>query len=224
MQRRSVFSVFEIHHNFFWFVLAYTNIYTKLYCKVWWMRPSISNTHIPMFSHYKVLHSSLLYHCPQRASEDTPVHSGPFLDVNASRWLLRERISAFSGRQCKWANVALTYLNVFILDAFCGPDVHFLPLLQKVTPDTRAEVKFVDDEELAYVMQRYREVHDLIHTVLGMPTNMLGEFASLYLDGSWNCFLFTINIIRLMSNELLCILNFHRLLVLLNALYSVPLL
>ncbi|MCI4394283.1 hypothetical protein PGIGA_G00167070 [Pangasianodon gigas] len=45
----------------------------------------------------------------------------------------------------------------------------------KVTPDTRADVKFVDDEELAYVMQRYREVHDLIHTVLGMPTNMLGE-------------------------------------------------
>ncbi|TRZ03561.1 hypothetical protein DNTS_013480 [Danionella cerebrum] len=45
----------------------------------------------------------------------------------------------------------------------------------KVTPDTRADVKFVDDEELAYVMQRYREVHDLMHTLLGMPTNMLGE-------------------------------------------------
>ncbi|XP_049908396.1 ubiquinone biosynthesis protein COQ4 homolog, mitochondrial isoform X2 [Epinephelus moara] len=46
-----------------------------------------------------------------------------------------------------------------------------------VTPDTRADVKFVDDEELAYVMQRYREVHDLLHTLLGMPTNMLGEVA-----------------------------------------------
>ncbi|XP_029371903.1 ubiquinone biosynthesis protein COQ4 homolog, mitochondrial isoform X2 [Echeneis naucrates] len=44
-----------------------------------------------------------------------------------------------------------------------------------VTPDTRADVKFVDNEELAYVMQRYREVHDLLHTLLGMPTNMLGE-------------------------------------------------
>ncbi|XP_060768820.1 ubiquinone biosynthesis protein COQ4 homolog, mitochondrial isoform X2 [Neoarius graeffei] len=43
----------------------------------------------------------------------------------------------------------------------------------KVTPDTRADVKFIDDEELAYVMQRYREVHDLVHTILGMPTNML---------------------------------------------------
>lgn len=48
-------------------------------------------------------------------------------------------------------------------------------VVQKVTPDTRADVKFVDDEELAYVMQRYREVHDLLHTILGMPTNMLGE-------------------------------------------------
>lgn len=47
----------------------------------------------------------------------------------------------------------------------------------KVTPDTRAEVRFVDDEELAYVMQRYREVHDLLHTILGMRTNMLGEVA-----------------------------------------------
>ncbi|XP_069674461.1 ubiquinone biosynthesis protein COQ4 homolog, mitochondrial [Periplaneta americana] len=45
----------------------------------------------------------------------------------------------------------------------------------KVTPDSRLPVQFVDDVELAYVMQRYREVHDLFHTVLGMPTNMLGE-------------------------------------------------
>ncbi|MBN3287480.1 COQ4 protein, partial [Polyodon spathula] len=44
-----------------------------------------------------------------------------------------------------------------------------------VTPDSRADVKFVDDEELAFVIQRYREVHDFMHTLLGMPTNMLGE-------------------------------------------------
>lgn len=44
-----------------------------------------------------------------------------------------------------------------------------------MTPDSRAHVKFVDNEELSYVMQRYREVHDLLHTLLGMPTNMLGE-------------------------------------------------
>ncbi|XP_030623703.1 ubiquinone biosynthesis protein COQ4 homolog, mitochondrial [Chanos chanos] len=55
----------------------------------------------------------------------------------------------------------------------------YLNFLEKnrVTPDSRADVKFVDNEELAYVMQRYREVHDLMHTLLGMPTNMLGEVA-----------------------------------------------
>ena len=50
-----------------------------------------------------------------------------------------------------------------------------LVFLQRVTPDSRDSVKFVDDVELAYVIQRYREIHDLIHTILGMPTNMLGE-------------------------------------------------
>ncbi|XP_066466843.1 ubiquinone biosynthesis protein COQ4 homolog, mitochondrial [Tiliqua scincoides] len=47
----------------------------------------------------------------------------------------------------------------------------------RVTPDSRMPTKFIDDEELAYVIQRYREVHDLMHTLLGMPTNMLGEVA-----------------------------------------------
>lgn len=44
-----------------------------------------------------------------------------------------------------------------------------------MTPDSRLAVQFVDDPELAYVAQRYREVHDLIHTLLEMPTHMLGE-------------------------------------------------
>ncbi|XP_069465852.1 ubiquinone biosynthesis protein COQ4 homolog, mitochondrial isoform X2 [Ambystoma mexicanum] len=52
--------------------------------------------------------------------------------------------------------------------------IRFLDV-NRVSPDTRMPVKFVDEEELAYVIQRYREVHDLMHTLLGMPTNMLGE-------------------------------------------------
>ncbi|XP_035878197.1 ubiquinone biosynthesis protein COQ4 homolog, mitochondrial isoform X2 [Phyllostomus discolor] len=45
--------------------------------------------------------------------------------------------------------------------------------VNRVSPDTRAPTRFVDDEELAYVNQRYREVHDMLHTLLGMPTNIL---------------------------------------------------
>lgn len=44
-----------------------------------------------------------------------------------------------------------------------------------LSPDARDKVRFVDHPELAYVMTRYRETHDLTHAVLNMPTNMLGE-------------------------------------------------
>uniref|UniRef100_A0A182N1R3 Ubiquinone biosynthesis protein COQ4 homolog, mitochondrial n=1 Tax=Anopheles dirus TaxID=7168 RepID=A0A182N1R3_9DIPT len=44
-----------------------------------------------------------------------------------------------------------------------------------ITPDSRMEVRFLDDPELAYVMTRYRETHDMVHAILDMPTHMLGE-------------------------------------------------
>jgi ubiquinone biosynthesis protein Coq4 len=46
---------------------------------------------------------------------------------------------------------------------------------QGISSDTRKPVKFVDDVQLAYIMQRYRETHDLVHSLLDMKTNMLGE-------------------------------------------------
>lgn len=45
----------------------------------------------------------------------------------------------------------------------------------QVSPDTRKEVQFVDDASLAYVMQRYRELHDIVHTILRQPTTIKGE-------------------------------------------------
>ena len=55
--------------------------------------------------------------------------------------------------------------------------------MQRVTPDSRYPVQFVDDVQLLFVMQRYREVHDLFHTLLGMPTNMLGEVVVKWVEG-----------------------------------------
>lgn len=55
--------------------------------------------------------------------------------------------------------------------------------LQKVSPDDRLPVQFVNDTELAYVMQRYREVHDIFHAVLLMPTTMLGEVSVKWVEG-----------------------------------------
>ena len=48
---------------------------------------------------------------------------------------------------------------------------------EHVTPDTRAGVRYIDDEEAAYVMQRYRESHDFLHALTGLPTVREGEVA-----------------------------------------------
>ncbi|KAI1811673.1 Coq4-domain-containing protein [Poronia punctata] len=46
-----------------------------------------------------------------------------------------------------------------------------------VTPDTRSAVRYVDDEECAYVIQRYRESHDFYHALTGLPVVREGEVA-----------------------------------------------
>ncbi|KAI0437029.1 Coq4-domain-containing protein [Xylaria telfairii] len=48
---------------------------------------------------------------------------------------------------------------------------------EKVTPDTRAGVRYVDDAECAYVIQRYRESHDFYHALTGLPVVREGEVA-----------------------------------------------
>ena len=44
-----------------------------------------------------------------------------------------------------------------------------------VTPDTRAQVTYIADPELAYVVQRYREIHDFYHVLLEQNIDLLGE-------------------------------------------------
>ena len=44
-----------------------------------------------------------------------------------------------------------------------------------VSPDTRDWVRYIDDEEEAYVMQRYRECHDFYHALTGLPIFAEGE-------------------------------------------------
>jgi len=46
-----------------------------------------------------------------------------------------------------------------------------------VSPDTRDAVKYIDDQEHAYVMQRYRECHDFYHALTGLPIVREGEVA-----------------------------------------------
>jgi ubiquinone biosynthesis protein COQ4 len=46
-----------------------------------------------------------------------------------------------------------------------------------VSPDTRSAVRYIEDPECAYVLQRYRESHDFYHALTGLPTVREGEVA-----------------------------------------------
>lgn len=46
-----------------------------------------------------------------------------------------------------------------------------------VSPDTRVSVRYINDPELAYIFQRYRECHDFYHAVTGLPIIIEGEIA-----------------------------------------------
>ena len=45
------------------------------------------------------------------------------------------------------------------------------------SPESRVKVRFVEDKHDAWVLQRYRDVHDLWHVLTGMPITLLGEIA-----------------------------------------------
>ena len=49
-------------------------------------------------------------------------------------------------------------------------------------PDERAEVKYIADEELAYVMKRYRQSHDFYHVLTDLPPSIPGELALKYVE------------------------------------------
>ena len=42
----------------------------------------------------------------------------------------------------------------------------------------------MDDADLAYVMTRYRQVHDLWHVLYGLPPSLLGEVAFKWLEAA----------------------------------------
>lgn len=46
-----------------------------------------------------------------------------------------------------------------------------------VSPDTRVPVRYIDNEELAYIFQRYRECHDFYHAITGLPIIIEGEIS-----------------------------------------------
>jgi ubiquinone biosynthesis protein COQ4 len=92
------------------------------------------------------------------------------------RQILRERPVINTG------TVNLEYLDS-LPDGTFGKEYAIWLKVNRANPDERLPVHFVDDVDLAYVMRRYRELHDLVHCVLGQPTNMLGEVTVKMFEG-----------------------------------------
>lgn len=72
--------------------------------------------------------------------------------------------------------MSLTYLRTLPPDSV-GRAYAFWLDREGVSPDTRDNVRYIDDEECAYVMQRYRECHDFYHALTGLPIMVEGEVA-----------------------------------------------
>jgi len=49
-------------------------------------------------------------------------------------------------------------------------------------PEERDQVKYIDDSELAYIMLRYRQIHDFSHVLCNLPPTVLGELALKWLE------------------------------------------
>ncbi|ESZ97795.1 putative Coenzyme Q (ubiquinone) biosynthesis protein Coq4 [Sclerotinia borealis F-4128] len=105
--------------------------------------------------------------------------AGPFIknlrDVmladETGRRILRDRPRINS------KTVPIDHLRSYPANTFARSWVDYLDQ-HKMTLDMRDDVKYIDDEELAYVMQRYREGHDCGHILTGLPAAFVeGEVA-----------------------------------------------
>lgn len=81
-------------------------------------------------------------------------------------------------------------------------------------PSARSAVRYVCDKDHAYVMQRYREVHDLWHVLVGFPTSVLAEIGQKWLEllqtGLPMCFLSSVvGPLRLSTDERIQLMRFY---------------
>ncbi|GAA5899841.1 ubiquinone biosynthesis protein COQ4 [Sporobolomyces salmoneus] len=102
--------------------------------------------------------------------------SGPFLShlrskmlsTPSGRSLLRERPRITS------TSINLDKLSELPPNTF-GRKYYDWLKRNRVTPDTRDPVRYIDDPELAYIMQRYRESHDFYHVLLSFGVSLPAE-------------------------------------------------
>lgn len=114
---------------------------------------------------------------------------GETTGVDALHRMRRRMESSDAGRDLLKRRPRIRYESIAALEADgCFPPgsfgaAYFSYLrLYGFDPDERHEVQFIEDPELRWVMQRYREVHDFWHTLAELPPTVLGETAIKWLE------------------------------------------
>lgn len=110
---------------------------------------------------------------PRRADEVArfgEVTAGPSLRLMRDKMMKSPSGRAIlKDRPCVRSVVNLPALSCLPEDTFGHSYARFM-MDRSLTPESRTPVRYVDDEELAYVMKRYRDVHDFWHVLFGVSS------------------------------------------------------
>ncbi|KAI9149723.1 Ubiquinone biosynthesis protein [Blastocladiella emersonii ATCC 22665] len=146
--------------------------------------PKLYGSHIPTSALEKafltVACGLKALHDPTRG--DMVAAVGETLGTPALRQIRRGMLNDRTGRRIlrdrpTITNATLESLSSLAPATFGGAYYHGFMAVHGYDPDGRTPVHFVDDAELAYVMLRYRQVHDFWHTLTGLPPTVEGELA-----------------------------------------------
>ena len=107
--------------------------------------------------------------------------SGETLGITSLKVLRRKMLASTEGRQIlaerpviNSTTIDFEYLERLPEHTFGSRYVQFMKH-HNITSDSRSPVKYIDDAELAYVMLRYRQIHDFTHVLLGLSINVSSE-------------------------------------------------
>lgn len=142
--------------------------------------------HVPLYAHEKALMFVGLaigaYFHPER--NENIVALGESTAVTpVLRRLQRQMLADATGRRLlrERPRITSTSLNLAHLRSLPENSIGntYIRWLDRegVSPDTRIAVRYIDNEELAYIYQRYRECHDFYHAITGLPIIIEGEIA-----------------------------------------------
>ncbi|RLV94387.1 Ubiquinone biosynthesis protein COQ4 mitochondrial [Spathaspora sp. JA1] len=143
--------------------------------------------HVPLYVHEKILMflgSSIgAYFHPERNEFIVALGESAVTLIPVLKTIQKSMLSDVTGRQILQERPRITstsldldYLRSLPPNSIGGTYVSWLDR-ENCSPDTRVPVRYIDNEELAYIYQRYRECHDFYHAVTGLPITIEGEIA-----------------------------------------------